>query len=232
MSDIIPSTILAKIEFFEQRLPDWAADPAAIGLTAPQISDLINRTTAARQAYSAAQQIRQQSRNATAVQNDAVSAMASFGSDLIATIRAFADLQTDPVAVFQSAEIDPPQPSNTPLPPPAPATDLAVTLLNTGAIRLTWKGTTANGTFYDVYRRLGEAGSFALIGSSATRGFDDTTLPAGTASATYYTVARRDAFSSDASVPALVRFGNQASANQASSQGGDQSGNGQFGLAA
>ena len=114
MSDIIPGTILAKIEFFEQRLPDWAADPAAIGLTAPQVADLITRASAARAAYNAAQTIRQQPRNATAVQNDAINDMASFGSELIATIRAFADLQPDPGTIFQSAEINPPAPAGSP----------------------------------------------------------------------------------------------------------------------
>ena len=30
MSDIIPTTLLAKIEFFEQRVADWAADDVSI----------------------------------------------------------------------------------------------------------------------------------------------------------------------------------------------------------
>lgn len=209
MSDIVPDTILGTIEFYEQRLTDWATSAEQIGLTPQQANDLVGRVAAARNAYNAAQLIRQQSRNATATQTQAVGDLRSFGADLIATIRAFADLQADPTAVFQSAEINPPKPTNTPAPPPVPATDVSATLLTSGAIRLSWKGTTANGTFYDVYRRIGDSGQFTLIGSSATRGFDDNSLPAGTASAAYYCVSRRDQFASDPSTPALVRFGSQ-----------------------
>ena len=103
-------------------------------------------------------------------------------------------------------------------PPPAPAMDLAFTLLSTGAIRVTWTGTTANGTFYDVYRKLGDTGAFTLIGSSAARSFDDATLPAGTTNATYYTVARRDQFTSEPSIPGLIRFGMQIQPGSGSNQ--------------
>ncbi|MGP1272519.1 MAG: hypothetical protein ACTS22_04230 [Phycisphaerales bacterium] len=233
MSDIIPSTLVAKIEFFEQRLPDWAADPAAIGLTAAQISDLITRTAAARQAYNAAQQIRQESRNATAVQNDAVRSMASFGSDLIATIRAFADLQPDPNAVFQSAEINPPQPAGTPLPPPVPAADVRTQMNNAGAVTVSWTGTVANGTVYNIYRRFAQGSPYTLIGTSTTKRFVDATVPVGTAEASYYLVTLRDGMESEPSEAVSIRFGAVDPNPQAGTQAGGQTGGEtQLGLAA
>ncbi|MEL6497911.1 MAG: hypothetical protein AAGJ54_01795 [Planctomycetota bacterium] len=223
MSNMIPNSVLGSIEFFEQRLTDWAANAEAIGLTPQQVNDLIASTTASRQAYNAAQQIRQQSRNATQTQRLAVREMNRLGSDLIAAIRSFADLQTDPNAVFVAAEINPPTPAGTPLPPPVPATDVAANLQQSGAVRVSWKGTTANGTFYDVYRQLAGQPGFTLIGSSATRSFEDTTVPAGTTQVSYYTVARRDSFTSAESQQAVLRFGMQIQPG---------SGDGQLGLAA
>ncbi|MEO1716924.1 MAG: hypothetical protein AAFR76_07395 [Planctomycetota bacterium] len=230
MSDMIPNDLLGKIEFFEQRIADWAANVDQIGLTAQQANDLVGRVAAARAAYNAAQQIRQQSRNATATQRIAVNEMARFGSDLISTIRSFADLQPDPNAVYVAAEINPPTPAGTPLPPPVPATDVVANLQQSGAVLVSWKGTTANGTFYDVYRQLtsttGSRAGFTLIGSSATRSFEDTTVPAGTTQVSYYTVARRDAFTSAESQQAVLRFGMP---NLQSSLPGE---NGRLGLAA
>ena len=226
MSDMIPNDLLGKIEFFEQRIADWAANVDQIGLTAQQANDLVGRVAAARAAYIAAQQIRQQARNATETQRIAVNEMARFGSDLISTIRSFADLQADPNAVYVAAEINPPTPAGTPLPPPVPATDVVANLQQSGAVLVSWKGTVANGTFYDVYRQLAGQAGFTLIGSRATRSFEDATVPAGTTQVSYYTVARRDAFTSAESQQAVLRFGMP---NLQSSLPGE---NGRLGLAA
>ena len=221
----LPNSILGRIEFFEQRIADWNTDPGAIGLTPQQVLELTGRLAAARNAYNAAQQSRIQARNDTATQTQAVADLSRFGGDLIATIRAFADLQSDPLAVYTEADLEQPKAKGSPLPPPVPATDLAATLQQSGAVRVSWKGTVANGTFYDVYRRLEGQPGFALIGSSASRSYTDTAVPAGTVQCSYYTIARRDSFSSPESQQAVIRFGMQI-------QPGGQSGSGQLGLAA
>ena len=203
----LPTTILGKIEFFEQRIADWTANAAAIGLDAQQVNDLAGRLAAARAAYNAAQASRQQAKNDTATQKQAVGDLASYGADLIAVIRAFADLQPDPVAVYDEADLDQPAQRGTPLPPPVAATDVAATLQQSGAVRVSWKGTVANGTFYDVYRRLEGQSGFTQIGSSATRSYTDMTVPAGTVQASYYTIARRDQLVSPESQQAIIRFG-------------------------
>jgi len=181
MPTTLPTTIDGQIDFFTQRLADWAANAAAIGLTPAQIASLQTRLTTAGNARAAVLATRQLAKNQTASQNAALEDLLELGSGLIATIKAFADLSGNPALVYEQAGITPPEPRPSPLPPPVPAADLKTQLLNSGAVRVSWTGTVANGTFYDVYRQLeGETG-FTLIGSSASRRYDDAALPAGRA---------------------------------------------------
>jgi len=215
-----PNDIDGQIQFFQQRLTAWATSPATIGLTADQVADLQTFVNLAGSSRSAAINARQASKNATATQNANVSAMMNQGTAMIQTIRAFADLSGDPDSVFTTAELDAPSAKGTPRPAPVPATDMSAELLNTGAIRLTWKGTVAFGTVYTIYRRIGE-GSFAPIGTSTTKSFTDGTVPAGTAEVDYAAVTQRDGQASDMSEPIIVRFGVAAStASQSSATGG------------
>ena len=207
MSSQFPDTILEQIRFFEQRIPAWAADPAAIGLTALQIGDLQTMVSAARLAYDAAQVIRQESKNQTNTQRQAVANMNVQGTAMLTLIRGFAELNGNPASIFEAANIDAPSSTNSPLPAPVPATDLTTTLENSGAVRLKWKGTVANGTVYSVWRRLGESSPFIQIGTSTTKSFTDETIPAGTPEATYYLITLRDGQASGESEPTLIRFG-------------------------
>lgn len=207
MANTLPTTIDGQIDFFTQRLADWAANAAAIGLSPAQVASLQAVLTPAINARNTVLATRQLGRNQTAVQNAALDSLLELGTGLIATIKAFADLSANPALVYEQAGITPPEPRPSPLPPPVPATDLATQLLNSGAVRVTWKGTVASGTFYDVYRQLEGEQGFTLIGSSASRRFDDAAVPAGTPRAIYYTVTRRDTLSSDQSEPVLIRFG-------------------------
>ncbi len=207
MPTTLPRTIAGRIEFYRQRLAAWAAEPAAIGLSPGTVDAVAAAVERAETAYLRAQQSRQQARNDTAAQNAALGELNALGSGAIATIRAFADLATNPNAVFTAAELDPPATGGPPVPPPAPATNVRMTLLTSGAVRVEWNGTTAGGTFYDVHRKLaGEAG-FTLIGSSAARTFDDATVPAGTPEAAYFCLARRGTLIGGPSLTAVIRFG-------------------------
>ncbi len=51
----LPRTKNEQIAFFEQRLPLWNANAAALGLTLPQLTDLATQTTTAHTDYDAAQ---------------------------------------------------------------------------------------------------------------------------------------------------------------------------------
>lgn len=209
MPTTLPRTIAGRIEFYRQRLAAWASAPAEIGLNDATVSEITAAVERVETAYIRAQHTRQQARNDTAVQNAALKELNALGSGAIATIRAFADLAGDPNAVFTLAELDPPAIGGPPLPPPAAATNVRTSLLTSGAVRIEWNGTTANGTFYDVYRRLAGETGFTLVGSSTRRFFDDTTFPAGTPHAVYYCIARRGTLIGGPSQLVEIRLGVQ-----------------------
>ena len=208
MADSPPNTIDGRIQFFQQRLAAWAADPAAIGLTAEQIGDLQTKLTLAANARSTALTARQQARSATSIQNASLADLMDQGTAMIAAIRAFAELSGNPDSIFETAELDAPKiGAGSPLPPPIPATDLRTNLNNLGQVELAWKGTTANGTYYDIYRELNASGGFSLIGSISAKRFTDATVPAGTMRASYYLVTRRDDLPGAPGEPVTMLFG-------------------------
>lgn len=227
----LPNDILGKLEYFEQHIPVWAADPAAIGLTAQQVIDITSFTGAMRTAYNNAQAARAQSKSTTVLQREALGSMLGLGTALIATIKAFADASGNGPAVYAAAQIDP---GNAPTPndPPVVATDFVTSLANSGAIELTWKGTTANGTYYTIHRKLDGETEFALIGNASERDFTDNTIPAGTPKATYFLITHRDALDSGQSEHVTVNLGVDGSAGGlgSGSTGGESSGS--LGLAA
>ncbi len=207
----IPRTLLGQIEFFERHLPVWSDDPAAIGLSAAQVADIAALTGAARTHYEQARAARLVARGETGRQNTSIASMMKLGTALVATIRAFADATDNEFGVFSRANI-PPVDASSPAPPPEPAANLTSELRNSGAIRLTWRGTVANGTFYTIWRRLAGEPGFTLLGSVSDRRFDDTTIPAGTAEATYQVRTHRDTQTSELSEAISVRMGVRAEA--------------------
>jgi hypothetical protein len=203
----VPNTIIGKIQFFEQHLPVWAADPTAIGLVALELADLTAFTVQARADYETAQLNREIAKASTEDQATSVAAMADFGGDLIKTIRAFAEKTNDP-AVYSTALIPPPAPP-TPAGPPDKPTNLDAELLSGGGLRLTWKGTLSQNAFFSVYRKAEGESVFSLIDSPAEKFFEDMTIPAGANNITYYIQARRDTFRVD-SAWFQVNFGSGA----------------------
>lgn len=170
MGNVLPDKTLEQIEFCEAHLPAWTAAPAtAIGLTAGQITSLTTLTTATRAAYNAAQAARNASKAATTTLSTSAVNMRELASDLIRTIKAYADLQASPGAVYSLAQI--PQPvAPTPMPAPGKPTDFQVVLEPGGAITLTWAGlysAASSGSFYNVYRKLPGQTGFTMIGGAS-----------------------------------------------------------------
>jgi len=191
----VPSTIADKLAFFEQHLPVWAKDPVGIGLTAIQLASLANMVADARAAFDAAQDARAISRAATVSQSNAMSVMGEFGSDLVTTIRAFAETSNDP-EVYAVAQIPPPAPP-TPAGPPEQPTNLTASLTPGGALKISWKGSVASSAYFSVYRRAAGETAFTLLDSTDTKFYEDTSIPAGVNNVTYYIQARRDEFRVD-----------------------------------
>lgn len=188
---VLPDKRLEQIQFFETRLPVWQAAPAtAIGLTTAQIAALASATQNARDAYNSAQTARAASKAATTSYHTTSDDMRQLGADLIKTIKAFADLQASPGAVYALAQIPEPLPPE-PLPAPGKPKDFLVTLENSGAVTLSWGAENAaasSGAFYTVRRKLPGQVEFVVLGgtggstsTSRRMAFTDATVPASAA---------------------------------------------------
>lgn len=206
---VLPSTRLEKLEFVEAHITPWTSGAVSIGLTAGQMSSLSTQTTASRAAYNAMLAAQQASKNATQFWYNTCQTMVDTTADYLKTIKAFAATTNNP-NVFTIAQIPPPKtPSASP--PPATPTGLAATLLNNGAVRLSWTAKVGDGMAFEVWRRLGNQSAFSLVGvASASKTFDDTTLPVGVSSASgvlYRVRATKLGMFSDFSEPINVQFG-------------------------
>lgn len=186
----VPKTFLGRLEFFEQRLPAWIADPTAIGLTGDEVAELAARVSMARQRYVELQAIRNAAEAATLSHQLANDAMADFGSDLVQTIRAFAGRTGDP-GVYAAALIPSPKNPSPSGPPPRPS-DVRVELLPSGCLRLRWKGSVARRAYFCIFRQAPGEHGFTLLETVAAKTYVDTTIPRGTGELVYRVQARRD----------------------------------------
>jgi hypothetical protein len=202
---VLPDRIQDRIAWFEQRIASWTAGPTNIGLAAAQITQLTSLIADARAAYDAAQAARTAAKNATLAMSTAVSALSTYGGDLIKTIKAFAESSQNP-EVYVKASVPPPAAPSPSGPPPAP-TDVTADPNADGTITLRWKGSLANQTFYTVWRRPGATGSFVQIGSVAKKTFVDVSAPSGQASISYFVRGQRGSAVSPTSDITTVQFG-------------------------
>jgi hypothetical protein len=187
---VLPQTIIEQIEFCEAHLPVWGEVFTQIGLTSAQVTAFSPKVSAARGAYNAALAAREASKAATTEMRDDAAQMRRNVSDLIRTIKAYAEQQANPNAVYALAQIPPPS-LPTPLPVPGRPTNIEVTLLPSGAITLSWDAINAaasSGAFYNIYRKLPGQTSFTGIGgapgttSTARRmNFTDSSIPTSAA---------------------------------------------------
>ena len=215
---VLPDTVIGQIQFCEAHAPVWATTPAAIGLTAAQVTALSSATTTARKSFNDAQTQRQASKAATTKLHTDAGTMKAQVADLIRQIKAYAELQATPGGVYALAQI--PQPA-TPAPQPAPGkpTDFAVALASDGSVVLSWNATNSSassGAFFTVSRKLPGQASFVGIGGapgSTTEQrrvvFTDSTVPATAASAgaQYIVQGFRGTRAGEASDAVVVQFG-------------------------
>ena len=206
---VLPDPINERIPWFEQRITAWKAAPATIGLTAAQATALDTAIKAARAAYDASHAARIAAKNATVGQTSNVRTMSTLGSDAVSYIRAFANSQATPAlrdAVYQAASVPPPA---NPVPagqPDAPA-KVAGDPNADGTVTLRWDGSTANQTFFTVWRKVGNNTQFAQVGAVATKSFIDDSVPSGTPNVTYFVRAQRNNLASPDSDQTVVNFG-------------------------
>ncbi len=204
MANVLPASREQLINWFNERIAAWGADPAGIGLTAAQVADLAGRLAASDAALNDANAARIASKDATVVYHSETDDLRAFGADLIKTIKAYAET-TNNAGVYAAASVPPPLPP-TPAGPPDRPTDFEAELLSGGGLHLSWKGTTSKSAYFSVFRKAEGETDFTLLDSPKDKFFDDNTIPAGVNSVTYYIQARRDDFRVD-SVHYTVSFG-------------------------
>lgn len=215
---VLPTTLIEQIEFCEAHIPTWTATPAAIGLTAAQVTALNSLTSAARKSYNDAQVARDVSKAATLEMKADAGLMRNQAAALIRSIKTFAEAQANPDAIYAAAQIPAPLPP-APLPLPGKPTNLAVTLLPSGAITLSWDAENAaasSGAFYNIARKLPGTTNFVSIGGapgttaqSRRMSFTDGNIPTSAAAsgAQYIIQGQRGTQLGIASDAITVQFG-------------------------
>ncbi len=182
----VPNKIADKIGWYSARESAWTTSSAAIGLATGDMTTMSGLISTASTALDAQTAAKTALKNSTIALNAAVSAMGDLGSALIKKIRAKAEMVGgDSVYVLASV---PPPATPTPVGPPGQPTDLVVKLTQTGALDMSWKCPNpagANGTTYNVFRRIGDVGEYTYVGGTGVRQFTDESCPGGSPSVMY-----------------------------------------------
>lgn len=171
------------VEWCQAHAPVFAADPDAIGMTAGQAAKFKSVTDAAAKAILAQQEAQQAAAVATQRVRAALADLQAGAGDAVRSIRACAELNSNPNKIYSTAQIPPPA-DPSPTPAPDQPRRLAVTLVAaTGALTLTWKAANprgTSGTAYVIRRRLPGETAFRFLGVTGEKRFTDETVPAGT----------------------------------------------------
>lgn len=205
---VLPSSRKEKIEWFEDRLPHWAGDPAAVGLTAPQVASLDALVTKARAAADNAAQARNHARSATTGFHQSTGAMEAEGRALIKTIKAFAEASGDE-NVYVLARVPPPGPRE-PLGAPGRPHAITIALDSNGQIQLAWQADnamTSTGVYFIISRALDGEEGHTILGVSGTKSFTDNSIPLGTARAAYLITPYRGDLAGEPGNQTTVQFG-------------------------
>jgi hypothetical protein len=206
MAQIVPTSRLGKLSFYEAHLSPWAVNAAALNFSVDQINDITALTDAARAAYTAKEAAADAAKAATEAFYESVANMHNLGSGLISSVKTKAKLDDNP-GLYQLAQI--PSPADpVPAGDPVAPTALSATLEPGGAIGLSWEGSVAQRQFFSVWRSVGQSQQQAVqIGSVAAKSFIDNGVQRGTEQAIYYVRAQRDNRISQPSQLLVVYFG-------------------------
>ena len=218
---VIPTKDVSAIEFFESRDGVWEDHAPQIGVSPAQVAELKELVQQARDAFSAQQLVQSQARAATLAFHNAVAQMRVQGSDMIAMIKNFANLQEQPAETYALAQIPMPA-APTPTPAPGKPESLSFTLNGQGSITLKWKAVNAApnaGTFFSISRRLPWQTTFTLVGNTGEKRWTDTAIPKGTSNIDYIVQAFRGRKSSSASNILAIQFGSDGRAQSILARG-------------
>lgn len=197
--------------FASSRQADWGSNATALGLSTGQINSLKNAVDAVSTSDSSATQARNAAKTATQVLGQNYTALRRIVSEVVRTINTTAEnkpTQAERDAIFNLANIQPPAPRRTNVPPNQPTNLTAGLETTTGAVLLKWKATQPSGVVYSVYRNTGTGNTFTLAGVTGEKKFADNGLTGGSTRVSYFVVATKGTDQSTPSDTLTVRFGN------------------------
>lgn len=206
---VLPSTDAQLIAFCEAHAPVFISNAVAIGITAGQATAFDAATKASRLKLNAALAARNASKAATTDYHGSAANLRSLAADVIRFVKAFADANANPPAIYALAQIPEPTPPS-PLPPPGQPTDFSATLNASGSVTLRWKCTDAapsTGAFFTVRRQLGGMEGFSLLGTTQSKSFDDAAIPLGVTSVSYIIQSYRNDVAGPAGLQFNIQFG-------------------------
>lgn len=211
----IPDRFAPAIQWCGQRIDQWQENRALLGLTEAGVSELDQRTQAARDARAGYLRAKRELRNASKTYRASVGAMRRTASALLATIRATAKRSDAPTSIYSAASVPPPA-KRGPSPTPATPRDFEVELLGDGALRVRFECPHPPGVravTYRVERMLDMAGGMQIIQTAKARSFTDDSIPAGTRSVLYQVTAQTSTRDGEPAVH-LVPFGQGSMAGE------------------
>lgn len=215
MGKNIPNGRIDRLNWIESLIEQWTANQVLLGLSAPQIADLTQRATDARDAFENANEARLIAKTRTQLFHDKADDAHALASDLLALIKGTAVTSAEPIVVYCAAGITARKKSGPTGAPGQPAIER--TSVNAdGSITLNFAVTgpaspaSPVGTTWQVSRQLDGETVLRIIGLAdpATKSFTDQSLPEGTSRVWYQIAGVRGARKGPVSVRIAVRLGN------------------------
>lgn len=202
------------IEWYEERIAEWGAQSAAIGLSNDQVSSVAVLIANARLELDEFEQRYALARAQTPAYYSAADELRKEGGQLIKIVSAYAQTQNNPGNIYRLAMIPAPATPEEQGAPPV-ADIVTATLTNQGKVELNWKapsGGFGSGAYFIVERKwksnTGEETLWIRIGTTAKREFLDGDVPTGFQLIEYRVISGRSDEVSDASPTAKVVAGN------------------------
>jgi hypothetical protein len=189
----IPRKKSEAIAWMRERIEIWTAAGPAIGVTSGQMTALAALLDQAIADELAASIAANAAKAATLTSNTSADALRDLAQENLDRIRVYARSQTDPNAVYSTANVPAPAVPS-PAGPPGTPFDFKVSLAQNGSLTLSWKCVNppnTSGTIYEVFRGPTANGPWTNAGGTGKRRFTDETLPSGLNPVTYRITAVR-----------------------------------------
>lgn len=188
----IPQNYDDAVVWVQDRIAQWLADPAAIGLEMTDVTQLQALASQAALNRTARNNAQAAATGAVGVFNESAKEMRDFASLQVAKVRNFARASETPAVVYEDAQIPAPA-KRSPRPAPGTPTLFTITLDQAGELTVRFKCPNpprVAGVTYRVERSVGTQAPFAFLMNAKERSFTDNTVPPGSVDVTYRVTAQ------------------------------------------